>query len=43
MTYEERVEIMVRQAKQGKGHSLYNLIYAGENYHFLMVKNYNSI
>lgn len=36
MTYEEGVEIMVKQAQQGKGHSLCLLTYKGENYNFLM-------
>ena len=38
MTYEEGVEIMVRQAQQGKSHSLCFLTFKGENYHFLMSK-----
>lgn len=39
MTYEEGVEIMVRQAKQGKSHTLGTLTYKGEDYHFLLSNN----
>lgn len=38
MTYEEGVEIMLRQAQQSKAHILGNLTYEGENYHFLLKK-----
>lgn len=38
MTYDEGFEIMVRQTKQGKGHTLGTLTYGGEKYHFLLNK-----
>lgn len=38
MTYEEAVEMMVKQAQQGKSHSLCFVTYKEENYHFLMSK-----
>lgn len=43
MTYEEAVEIMVKQAQQrGKSHSLCFISYKEENHHFLMNRNHIS-
>ncbi len=38
MTYKQGVEIMIRQTKQGKGHTLGTLNFMGENYHYLLNK-----